>query len=297
MWFRSALPLGLLAASVSANDASPPLDLGLNLTVPHEIYERQLQPNPAFDIYVFQMFWWPGHCAASGKSIPLCNAENKPPAAWESQLVVHGLWPSYSDEFRTTHRLKAVGPDGLKDKCGGAPYVPPADLDPNAGASSSKGKAKAKAIAPVYFLDLPGDKSGTPSKIADQIIFPGRGVSAKQPDIYKHEYEKHGKCSGLTQAVYFAQNVALGNQLNARVRALNMKTAKSVTIGGLQAALGYDVVFGCVAKMQQLWYVNFCFLRKDNGAVGAVVRCPTQTSDLCVTKSTKDAKSTSVNLR
>ncbi|TMW59067.1 hypothetical protein Poli38472_007212 [Pythium oligandrum] len=245
MWQRLAV-LGLLAvnALTTGTFASP---AAYNVT--GDEAGRRLQrgelPGPDktqmaavnFDVFVLSAYYWPGHCANS-KGIAACTTM---PAQWKSGLVVHGLWPSYSDAYKKTNKLaaNAQGPDGGAMKCLGKAY----------------------------------DKTKIPATAADQLVFPGTGVSNKSPDFYQYQWNKHGICAQMEQKAYFTTAVTLGKAASAKLPAV--PTAGTIKAADLQKSLGSLAQPTCFRDAKGrtiLWFVNFCYKRTTD--IGGQTACP-----------------------
>ncbi|TMW55703.1 hypothetical protein Poli38472_010585 [Pythium oligandrum] len=131
-----------------------------------------------------------------------------------------------------------IGPDGGAIKCNGKPY----------------------------------DKTTTPQG-ADQLVFPGVGVSNKSPDFYEYQYKKHGICSQMDQKKYWTAAVALGKQASAKLPTI--PASGKTTAAELQKLFGPDAQMTCFrdAKKQTiLWFVNFCYKRAEG--IGGQTKCP-----------------------
>ncbi|TMW59068.1 hypothetical protein Poli38472_007213 [Pythium oligandrum] len=246
MWQRLAV-LGLLAVNALSSSVAAMPEGFYNETASRGL--RGTAPDPAkdlaaaanFDLFVLSSYYWPGHCANS-KGIARCTTM---PAQWKSGLVVHGLWPSYSDAYKKTNKLaaNAQGPDGGAVKCNGKPY----------------------------------DKTTTPQTAADQLVFPGTGVSNKSPDFYQYQYNKHGICSQMEQKTYWATAVKLGKAASSRMPAV--PATGTITAADLQKKLGAQAQPTCFRDAKGrtiLWFVNFCFKRTQG--VGGQTKCPGTTN-------------------
>jgi len=121
-----------------------------------------------------------------------------------SHLVLHGLWPQPYGNFY----CKVSDADKRTDRAGHWQDLPPVKLD----ASTRKALDEA----------MPGTQS----------------------ELDRHEWLKHGTCTGKSQQDYFAEEIALLDQVNASpVRALFADNAgKELTSEEIRAA--FDKAFG-----------------------------------------------------
>ncbi|KAJ0395825.1 hypothetical protein P43SY_007451 [Pythium insidiosum] len=192
-----------------------------------------------FDIFVLSAYWWPGHCRVSS-DIAKC-APSAMPKQWKEKLVVHGLWPSYSDTFKKQNNIApaAQGPIGGEQPCTGKAY----------------------------------DASQVPKPPTDDLVFPGTGVSNKNPDFYKYQWEKHGVCAQISQEKYFEQAVTIAR---AATKAMPQPMPQTATVEVLQKMFGPQAQLTCHRDRKTntvyLWFVNFCYKRK--GLPGGAVDCP-----------------------
>ncbi|GLE08602.1 hypothetical protein PINS_up019887 [Pythium insidiosum] len=241
--------LALTSVVVTAQDAvvvPPPSNVSLHATAVDSAREltaavTQVEPfaSADFDIFVLSAYWWPGHCRVS-PDIPKCKPAAMP-KQWKEKLVVHGLWPSYSDAFKRKNNIdaKAQGPIGGEQPCTGKAY----------------------------------DNQLVPKPPTDDLVFPGAGVSNKNVDFYKYQWEKHGVCAQISQENYFAQAVETARLAS---KAMPQKMPATATVSELQKMFGAQAQLTChrdrATNAVYLWFVNFCFKRK--GLPGGPVDCP-----------------------
>jgi ribonuclease T2 len=121
-----------------------------------------------------------------------------------SHLVLHGLWPQPYGNFY----CRVSEADKRTDRAG-------------------------------HWQDLPEVKLDAPTRKALDRAMPGT-----QSDLDRHEWLKHGTCTGESPQAYFATEIALLGQVNASpVRALFADNAgKTLTSAEIRA--GFDKAFG-----------------------------------------------------
>jgi ribonuclease T2 len=104
-----------------------------------------------------------------------------------------------------------------------------------------------------------------PRKVIDSMldIMPARGLVI-------HEYKKHGTCSGLSPADYFALSRALFEQIKIPARYLNPRTYVTVTPGQIETdflktnpALSEDMISISCGRERRLREVRICFSREQ----------------------------------
>lgn len=136
-----------------------------------------------FDSYVLAISWQPAFCESKGKN-PECKALNpESPAA--SNFTLHGLWPNKADcgiKYGSCVAYQKPAPDtvaGLPKFCQEYPKLD--NLSDNV--RQSLGQV------------MPSAKYGS--------------------CLQRHEWWKHGTCSGLSQDAYYTKAIDLINQINA----------------------------------------------------------------------------------
>ncbi|TMW59066.1 hypothetical protein Poli38472_007211 [Pythium oligandrum] len=236
MWQRLAV-LGLLAVNALSSSVAATPEVITSRALRGELPgpDKTKMAEADFDLFVLSAYYWPGHCANS-KGIAKCTTM---PAQWKSGLVVHGLWPSYTDAYKKTKKLAATaqGPDAAK--CVGKPY----------------------------------DKTKAPATAADQLVFPGVGVSNKSPDFYQYQWNKHGICAQMEPAAYWKTAVTLGKAASAKMPA--MPATGTITAADLMKKLGAGAQPTCFRDAKGrtiLWFVNYCYKRTTD--IGGQTACP-----------------------
>ena len=136
-------------------------------------------PAAAFDGYTLALTWQPAFCAAHGD-----RAECK--AAAQSPLVLHGLWPDWD-----------VNGDGRRD--GGDAYCLDAGPARDSVIAADKGDGG--------WNDLPEITLSKAIRADLPAVMPGA-----QSHLDRHEWWKHGTCSGLKPDDYFTAAILLTRQ-------------------------------------------------------------------------------------
>ena len=155
--------------------------------------------------YVLAISWEPGFCATAGmKSKPECRAET--PAGFDaSHFTLHGLWPNPEAQFSYC----GTGAQYKSaDRPGNWNHLPPVSVGPTTRALLDQ--------------SMPGTRSR----------------------LDRHEWIKHGTCSGASMDVYFARALALLDEINgSEVRTLvTGKVGQQVSLDELRGA--FDQAFG-----------------------------------------------------
>jgi len=124
-----------------------------------------------FSLYVLALSWAPEFCAAHGD-----KGECSPLSDFAStHLTIHGLWPNYDDSQSAS--MGCEYPQYCDDTAGCAVRNPPDSCNPSA--------SSIPAIMSKY----------------------GPGYVSDHDFLANHEWPKHGVCSGLGEADYFASAV------------------------------------------------------------------------------------------
>ncbi|TMW59060.1 hypothetical protein Poli38472_007205 [Pythium oligandrum] len=238
MWRHLVLLVGVLvSSSLGATEATDAANVTRHLqrgTLPGPDKAQAKAAN--FDMFTLSAYYWPGHCATS-QSIPKCVTM---PPQWKSGLVVHGLWPGYSDAFKRANGLPATaqGPDGGNIKCFGTPY----------------------------------DKKLAPQPPADELVFPGIGVSNKSPDFHLYQWNKHGICAQMDQKTYWATAVSLGKAASAKFVVPKTGSISAADLQKMIGSLAQPTCFRNNKGQTVLWFVNYCYKRAQG--VGGATACP-----------------------
>jgi len=125
-----------------------------------------------FDYYVLALTWQPGFCEIK-RDIPECRSQ--PQDRYDAKnLVLHGLWPSIGADREHTYGFCGVSQDVKEtDKIHKWCELPPLHLSEN-----------------------------TSTKLTQ--VMPGT-----QSCLDRHEWFRHGTCSGLSESAYFAKSLEL----------------------------------------------------------------------------------------
>jgi len=197
------------------------------------------KPEPGdFDIYILAQSWAPLFCCQ--------KADRCTTVSWAfsaRHLSLHGLWPSYA----------APRPDGSKN---GSPS--PLSCNYKAALLASQLPRDYIDMAPSFTRWNPAEHR------------------AEVGGLAKHEWSKHGTCSGLTPDIYFAEALKAMKYLPG-----DRGTPKVITdsVGGevnaetLRSEYGRKVAIRG-DKQCRLSEVTSCFAKGPGGTVGPQTDCP-----------------------
>ncbi|MDR3476045.1 MAG: ribonuclease [Devosia sp.] len=155
--------------------------------------------------YVLAISWEPGFCATSGMgSKPECQAET--PSGFDaSHFTLHGLWPNPEAQYSYCGNGATYK---AADKPGNWDHLPPVSV--------------ALLTRPRLDKEMPGTRSL----------------------LERHEWIKHGTCSGVGMDAYFSRALDLLDDINgSAVRTLVAgKVGQQVTLAELRSA--FDQAYG-----------------------------------------------------
>lgn len=145
---------------------------------------RSARADAGNDVYTLALSWEPGFCGTGDHAtLPECKlAANGPP-----RLVLHGLWPDWD-----------VNGDGKRDAADD--YCLP-------GADDRKALVMLDTARPTDWLKLPAVKLSAANSGDLAGVMPGTAAA-----LERHEWWKHGTCSGLQPDEYFALAILLMRQ-------------------------------------------------------------------------------------
>eukprot|EP00962_Isochrysis_galbana_P028127 scaffold8866_cov96-Isochrysis_galbana.AAC.2 len=197
------------------------------------------KPEPGdFDLYVLAQSWAPLFCCQ--------KADRCTTVSWAfsaRHLSLHGLWPAYS----------APRPDGSKR---GAPS--PLSCDDRSALAASQ--------LPREYVDLaPSFTKWNPA-----------AHRAEVGDLAKHEWKKHGTCSGLGPDAYFAAALEAMKRLpgdRGTPPAITAHVGGQVDAAQLRAQYSRRVAVRGDGACR-LSEVTSCWAKGPGGAVGPQVDCP-----------------------
>lgn len=215
--------------------------------------QRQFRQNDApigqpgeFDLYVLSISWSPAFCASKSEKDPGAGSKFAQ-CKMNSGFVLHGLWPQAKEDRAWPQVTPAVKPGTNPQFCDKSPGAKPAPFDPEATEAVRKGKIQ------------------TP---------PGNGLA-------RHEWEKHGTCSGLDQAVYFQKTAEALEKLSvpAAFKEINVAyTGSTENIEQLfideNPSLSPEKIVAKVDKNKRLYEMLICFDKDLNFTACRNVREP-----------------------
>jgi ribonuclease T2 len=132
----------------------------------------------AEDSYLLALTWHPAFCAEQSRA---ARAECKIGATAQPRLVLHGLWPSWD-----------VNGDGKRN------------TDDDFCVTGENNRKAMLALDTGNWLKLPPVKLSEASTSDLQAAMPGSATG-----LDRHEWWKHGTCSGLAAEDYFATAIVL----------------------------------------------------------------------------------------
>lgn len=202
---------------------------------------------PSFGLYLLALTWLPSFCCGHpGKDE--CKALGGSFGA--THVTLHGLWPNYSDE-----ESQRRGED-YPSFCGR--YQACDRRDP------------------------PGWCAPDPSTIPAEMSQYGPGYVNNGNFLAKHEWPKHGSCTGLEPGRYFA--AALQAMLDlpgdrGTPSALSSHVGQEVPVEDLRASFGppKSVLLSCDQRCQ-LRQVSVCLARDERGVPTTPTKCPVSVS-------------------
>jgi ribonuclease T2 len=199
-------------------------------------------PAASFGLYVLALAWTPSFC---------CGHENKSQCALASDafaathFTLHGLWPNYTDaEAGRAHTPYPTF-------CGAA--------------SACKGTHMPASCAPPV--------SAVPADMEKY----GPGYVHDDHFLAKHEWPKHGTCSGLDAPAYFRAAIDAMKRLpgEGTPDVVTKLAGGSVPLTELAASFGprESVLLSCNASCE-LEQVSVCLARDGRGNPTTPVACP-----------------------
>lgn len=192
-----------------------------------------------FSVYVMALSWAATWCEAHA-SHEQCNGKGSD--YQQTHLTLHGLWPTYS-----TEEAKAYG-SAYPEYCG------------SYSACESGSATCCKAAPSSIPLDF--------ERIAP-------GYVTQRCSLANHEWQKHGSCTGLTDAEFFRTAEALMVQLPGEGTPASVSNAAGASISLAELKRGYPAgaTFACDDECQ-LEQVFVCFSAGPDAAAGAAIECP-----------------------
>ena len=170
------------------------------------------------------------------KNVDRCHTV--PWAFSATHLSLHGLWPGFSSPR---------GNDTYPSNCEAAHKLFP-------------------SFMPSEYIDL------APSFT----VWDAKARQAAVGDLAKHEYKKHGTCSGLPPDAYFSEAVRAFAMLPGQrgtPEVLTKAVGGSVATAALRAAYSKRVALSA-DKQCRLTEVTTCWEKRPDGRVGKQIDCP-----------------------
>ncbi len=206
--------------------------------MPQELPAEQQGP----DIYLLAMSWAPQHCCTKPHqcvAAPWAHAAN--------HLTLHGLWPAHAQSAAAQADQRQLQQQTTHCKTAHAAELLPSQLPRDA-----------VDLAPAY------------------TTWNATEHRAEMSGLAHHEWRKHGSCSGLTPAAYFAE--ALRGML-ACGGDRGTPPLLSRSVGG---AIATDELRGNYPRRVavradrscRLAEVTTCWQRRSDGRLGAMIDCP-----------------------
>ena len=182
-------------------------------------------PAIAFGFYLLSMTWEPSRCCTESDRQPCPQLAGSFAA---THLTLHGLWPNFTDEQSRGQ------PHAWPQYCGTYQHCE---------------KAEAASCAPGV-------------TVPDELARLAPGYVAGTGGFATHEWSKHGSCTRLSAAEYFAAELAAIRAIpgEATPDALRAAIGANLPRDTLQRAFGVppeSVVLGCDARCR-LARVGFC---------------------------------------
>lgn len=200
---------------------------------------------PGFGLYVLALTWAPSFCCGHAQKEE-CSQLDASFAG--THLTLHGLWPNYTDDESREHHSSYPQFCGAYEHCS---------------------------------QELEASCEPDPRDLPDEMRVLGPGYIGDHEFLARHEWPKHGSCTGLSAAEYFRAAVGAMKALpgEGTPDALHGAIGGDIALAELESSFGVpadSVLLGCNSSCR-LEQVAVCLAHDAKGLPSTPVACPANT--------------------